>query len=374
MSGAAPAHLLHLFSTFVPAGPEMRSVRLIHGLGADFCHSIVAIDGRTDARAELEPDAPARVLESPPRAGTAATVRALRALIRRERPDLVLTYNWGAFDGVFASLSLGRGGRHLHHEDGFNVDEAHGFKARREWTRRFTLPRVARVVVPSHLLEGVARERWGLRPERLRLIPNGIDLATFGERDGNPELRRELGIDPAAFVVGFVGHLRPVKNPQRLLRAFATLEGDAALLVLGEGPEAAGLEAEASRLGLRDRLHLVGHRSPTAPWYRLMDAFALSSDSEQMPVALLEAMASSLPVVSTEVGDVARMLPEEQRPFVIPKDEESELGSGLARLHAEPELRARLGRVNRARVEERYTFEGMLAAYRELYETTLGTR
>ena len=100
-------HLLHVFSTFVPAGPEMRTVRLVNALGGDFRHSILAVDGRTDAREFLDADAPARILESLPRAGTPRTVRALRELLKRERPDLVLSYNWGAFDSVFATRLSG---------------------------------------------------------------------------------------------------------------------------------------------------------------------------------------------------------------------------------------------------------------------------
>lgn len=369
-------HLLHVFSTFVPAGPEMRTVRMINALGARYRHSILAIDGRTDAESELTGDADVRILPSFPRAGTAQSVRNLRALIQREDPDLTLSYNWGAFDSVFASCSFWRGQHHVHHEDGFNIDEAESFKTRRVWTRRLTLPFVAKVVVPSHLLEGIARRTWKLRESRVQLIPNGIDLAQFSARDGNPELRAKLGIARQTPVIGFVGHLRPVKNPLRLLRAFATLRADPLpeLVVLGEGPERASIERVAEELGITERLHLVGHQSDTPPWYRLMDVFAISSDSEQMPVALLEAMASSLPVASTHVGDVAQMLVPEQSGFVVdgqPADLEGDLAKALEALLADEERRELLGRANRARVEERYSFDTMLASYRELYDATL---
>jgi len=378
-SDAGPAQLLHVFSTFVPAGPEMRTVRLINALGDSYRHSILAIDGRNEARSELSRTADWRILPSLPRRGTLATVRALAALFRRENPDLVLSYNWGAFDGVLASLSLGRGRRHLHHEDGFNADEARQFKARRLWARRLVLPRVARVIVPSRVLEGIACERWKLGRDHVQLIPNGIDPASFGARDGNPELRRRLGIAVEVPVVGFVGHLRPVKNPLRLLRAFAGIRTAPLpeLVILGEGQERASIERARSELGLEERVHLVGHQADTSPWYRLMDLFALSSDSEQMPVALLEAMASSLPVVSTEVGDVAHMLGDEQREFVVAgggDDLEPLLTRALERLLANCDLRDRLGRANRARVEEHYCFEAMLASYRRLYEATLENR
>jgi glycosyltransferase involved in cell wall biosynthesis len=356
----------------------MRTVRLINALGDAYRHSILAIDGRTGAAAELAPGADARLLPSLPRAGTPQTVRALRGLITSEAPDLVLSYNWGAFDSVLASRLLLRGRKHLHHEDGFNADEAQAFKGRRIWARKLLLPGIARVVVPSNTLLRVALERWRLGAERVQLIPNGIDLAGFTARDGNPELRAKLGIAPDVPVVGFVGHLRPVKNPVRLVQAFARLRHDPSpeLLMLGQGEEREAVEEAARSLGVSARVHLLGHRSDTAPWYRAMDVFAISSDSEQMPVALLEAMASSLPVASTDVGDVSEMLAPAQRPFVVrPESAGGEgLWSALQGLLDAPVQRATLGAANRTRAEERYSFERMLAGYRELYESALRGR
>jgi glycosyltransferase involved in cell wall biosynthesis len=375
-------HLLHIFSTFVPAGPEIRTVRLMNALGGDWRHSIVALDGRVEAAELLKSKTPATVLARPPRAASLPTVRALRAIIRREQPDLCLSYNWGAFDAVIASRSLGRGRRHLHHEDGFNADEAMSFRARREWARRILLPGVARVVVPSRNLEDIARKRWKLKAKQVALVPNGIDLAAFAESSDALELRRTAGIPKGALVVGFVGHLRPVKQPLRLLRAVMRARGELHLLVLGAGELSASLEAEACSLGCEDRLHLVGHQRDTAPWYSAMDLFALSSDSEQMPVALLEAMAAGLAVVATDVGDVAHILPPEQGDLILPLPDndargdaqdslEGALAKALETLAGDAAQRQHMGELNRARVAECYGFESMLAAYRSIYRTAL---
>ncbi len=373
--GSAP-HFLHVFSTFVPAGPEIRTVQLINALGTRYRHSILAIDGRTDAASQLSSGVNATVLPAPPRAGTARTTSALRKLMKRESPDLVLSYNWGAFDSVLASCSLLRRKRHIHHEDGFNADEAQGFIGRRVRMRRATLPYLSRVVVPSHLLAGVARDTWKLHESKVKLIPNGIDLEQFSARDGNPGLRAKLGIAPTTPVIGFVGHLRPVKNPVRLIQAFARLHTRTlpALVMLGTGPEHGAVMSAATRLGVTDRVHLVGHQQDTAPWYRMMDLFAISSDSEQMPVALLEAMASSLPVASVDVGDVSHMLPDSQADFVVgghPDGREGELARAMDALLTDSEGRELLGATNRKRAEESYSFETMLASYKELYDATL---
>src|SRR5262249_1164874 len=125
-------------------------------------------------------------------------------------------------------------------------------------------------------------------------------------------------------------------------------------------------------LGLGERVHLAGHRAAPQDDYRAMDAFALSSDTEQMPVALLEAMASALPVAATDVGDVRRILPPEQGELVVPAGPEpGALARALARLVDDAALRAQLGRANRERVEREYSFAGMVAAYRAVYARAL---
>lgn len=348
-------HLLHVFSNFVPTGPELRTVELIGAFGRDFRHSILSMDGRTEAAQRLPADADVTLLPAPPKAGSFATARRLRRFLEEQRPDLVLTYNWGAFDMLFAAKSLGFR-RVIHHEEGFNEDEAERLKRRRVWARRLVLPGVAAVVVPSQRLRKIAVDLWKLRSERVRLISNGIRLDRFQpgrSRDGK-------------LVVGTAGSLRAVKNHARLLEAAARVP-EVHLLLVGDGEERPSLERRAAEPDLAGRVRFAGYQENPASFYQAMDVFALSSDSEQMPVALLEAMASGLPVVSTDVGDVLAMLPPEQARFVGP-----DLAAGIAELARDPGLRGKLGALNRKRVEERYSFEAMCAAYRGLYESALG--
>jgi len=371
---AAP-HLLHVFSTFVPAGPETRTVQLVNALGNEFRHTILAIDGRTSAAAGLGPEAPARVIEAPPRAGSLATVRRLRTLLTAERPDVVLTYNWGAFDAVLAARSLRHPGV-VHHEDGFTADEAQRLKPRRNLARRLFLRGVRTVVVPSARLEGIARDVWHVPEARVLRIPNGVRMESYEQADGNPALRAELGIPAEATVIGSVGHLRAEKNPLRLVRAAELLPPELGvhLLVLGDGPERAALEARAANGPLRGRIHLAGHVTDPRPSYRAMDVFALPSDTEQMPVALLEAMASGLAAVCTRVGDVPVILPTAPEPPIVPLTgdaarDDAALAEALRDVCTHADLRAELGRANRARVAETFTFEAMLTAYRNVYRT-----
>ncbi|HSK79663.1 MAG TPA: glycosyltransferase [Thermoanaerobaculia bacterium] len=366
-------HLLHVFSNFVPTGPEIRTVHLIGAFGRSLRHSILSMDGRTSAAELLPKELDVRLLESPPKAGSFATARRLRRLLAEEEPDLVLTYNWGAFDMLLAARSAGFR-RIIHHEEGFNEDEAESFKRRRILARRLVLPGVGRLIVPSERLQSVATGLWKVPPERIRRIPNGIRLDGFDRRDGHPELRARLGIPAEAFVVGSVGSFRAVKSFARLLEAVAAAGPDVHLLLVGDGEERAALEARAAAPDLAGRVHFAGYQRDPAPYYRALDLFALSSDSEQMPVCLLEAMASSLPAVATDVGDVRTMLPPEQAPFLVPLDGAATapaLGARIAGLARSGETRERLGSANRRRAEDSFAFAGMCDAYREVYASVL---
>lgn len=365
-------HLLHVLPTFVPAGLEMRTVNLIAGFGDELRHSILSMDGRTDAAERLPEGAPVRILPSFPKAGTFSTAHRLRKLLLDAEPDLVLTYNWGTFDMLLAARLLGFR-RVVHHEDGFNADEAQTFKRRRILARRAVLSGVHRLIVPSDRLQGIATRLWKVPADRITLIRNGVRLEQLGPPDRNLELRRELGIPEDAPVVGAVGHLRSEKRFERLLDACASLP-DVHVLIVGEGETRPILEERAARPDLAGRVHLAGYRPDPQRFYRAMDVFALTSDTEQMPVCLLEAMATGLPAVSTDVGDVRSVLPSEQAGHLVSLEEDdvaAVLARHLGALLRDPEGRQRLGLANRRRVEERFTFERMLDAYRQVYHSAL---
>lgn len=369
--------VLHVFPTFVPAGRETRAAILLNAFGARWRHELVAIDGKLDALSLVDARERVQVHAAPAAKGGFAAFRQWRALLARLRPDLVLTYNWGAFDAVLAARSLGL--PLVHHEDGFNSDEAARQLPRRVWARRLAL-RGAQVVVPSRMLRGIALRDWRLSPARVHHIDNGVDLSRYAPRDGAPGLRARLGIPADALVVGWLGHLRPVKNPRRFLSAMARVapERKAWALVVGDGTERAACEELAARTHtLQGRVVFAGHQPDPREHLRAMDAFCISSDSEQMPIALVEAMASALPAACTDVGDVRAMLGEEQEAHVVPlADHETAwpLAEALDALLADPELRSRLGAANRARALAAYDLATMAAAHEAVWTSALRRR
>jgi len=347
----------------------MRTVSLMNTLGAETVHTVFSLDGSIEAARRIASGVACETLTPPAerRAGVRFLARALKTL----QPDVLLTYNWGAMDAVAAAILSGLR-RVIHAEDGFGPDEAVRLKRRRVWARRFLLRRIHATVAPSRTLERIAREQYRLPEDKVRYIPNGVDTDHYSPRCGI-QLRRRLGIPDDAVVAGYAGRLGAEKNLGMLLGAVRRVGRENLwVLLAGGGPSRAALEAQAESLGIGRRVVFAGQVEDAAPYYNAMDIFALSSLTEQMPLSLLEAMASGLPAVAAEAGDIALMLGDDARRWVVRQGDEAGLAAAIQELASDGELRAKLGARNRARVEREYSLGKMAAAYRRLYWEAAG--
>ena len=373
-AGQSAPRILHCHSTFAAGGKEVRAARLMNAWGARLSHSIVSAVPEAMAAAALVGDhvpvdypADFPSLKGKPTPGRlAGLARAMQGF------DLVCTYNWGAMDVVMAHRVYGGVWKLpplVHHEDGFNEDEAIRLKPQRNLFRLAALGRAAVLIVPSTGLERIARMFW-LQPEaRVKRIPNGIDTAAFA---GPP--------DPAAvpirkgegeFWVGTLAGLRAVKRLDDLVAACAALPPEWHLVICGEGPERAAILEAAEAHGIAARVHLPGNVDP-AKVVGLFDIFALSSASEQFPLSVVEAMAAGLPVASTDVGDIRHILCEQGRALLGPAGDVGALSGALLALAANPALRSALGEANAARARENFDFAVMQAAYEAAYAGAMG--
>ncbi|MCA8977732.1 MAG: glycosyltransferase, partial [Planctomycetes bacterium] len=175
-------------------------------------------------------------------------------------------------------------------------------------------------------------------------------------------------------VLGTIGGLRAEKDHATLLRAFASVIGagrQCRLRIVGGGVMRDELRALTAELGVAAAVDFVGAVSDTAPEYRELDVFVLSSRTEQMPIALLEAMASGCAVVATDVGDVRVILPDSQQPFVVRKEDPAALAAALAAILDDPTMRRRLGEDNRRQVAGEYESRVCLDRFARLYERAM---
>jgi glycosyltransferase involved in cell wall biosynthesis len=357
--------VLHVYPSFAPAGVPLRMARIINHLGARFCHTIVALDNRCGAAAEFAPGVDVTLLPAAPQIrGTLSAALAAARILQRRRPHLLITCNWGSIEWAIANRLLSIA-PHIHLEAGFGKAEADAQIRRRVLCRRWALARSAAVIVPSRRLEELARNVWKLRAGLVTYVPNGVDLARFAApaRDAIPGFERR----PGELVIGTVAPLRPEKNVGRLLRAFARLDDriPSRLVIAGDGAERCALEQLANGLGVAGRVVFTGQVMPESV-LGSFDVFALSSDTEQMPNALLEAMAAGRAVAAVDVGDVKAIVSDENRDFIVSRDDTAAFVAALERLLREDATRARLGRNNRERAGAEFSQERMFAAYSQI--------
>jgi glycosyltransferase involved in cell wall biosynthesis len=358
-SDGPPAPLVaHIFPTFAVGGAQVRFAAIANHFGRAFRHVVVSLDGNLACRERLDPGLD---VTFPAVAAGKNTMLSnawrFRNLLRDWRPDVLVTCNWGAIE--FALANILPVTRHMHVVDGFGPEERTTQIPRRVLTRRIALSRTP-VVLPSHNLVRIATDIWKLPPRMIRYVPNGIDLARFAT-DGS----RRGSAEP---VIGTVAALREEKNIARLLRAFATLP-TGRLIIVGDGPQRPALQALAAALGVTERVGFAGHHQDTAAFYAQFDVFALSSDTEQMPLSVIEAMASGLPVVSTDVGDVRLMVAEANRPHITALDDTA-LAGALGALVADPDARRRIGVVNRVKARQDFDQAAMFTAHGALWRGT----
>jgi L-malate glycosyltransferase len=362
-----PLRILHCHSTFSLGGKEARAVRLINVFGDKAVHTVLSsVPDALGARDAIDPGIQASFPgeAAPPLYGKPSLGRYRDLTRYMKQFDLVLSYNWGSMDAVGARRIFPGGvPRLIHHEDGFNADEVVKLNWKRNTFRRIMLGTADALIVPSERLAAVAAQHWG-RPDVIR-IPNGIDTAAYVKA---PVARSIPGLDrkPGEVIIGTLAGLRPVKNLPRLVRAVAPIP-NARLVIVGEGPEREAIIAEALRCGLKDRLVMAGFLSEPARYVGHFDIFALSSDSEQFPISLVEAMAAGKPAVSTDVGDVRAIVSPENKAFVVPVEDEAMLSAKLRQLVDDAALRDRIGAANQKIALATYDEAQMIERYRQIY-------
>ena len=371
---AQPIRILHLHSTFDLGGKEARAVRLMNAFGDRARHVIVsAMEGRYGARERIAGGIAHEIAQNPPPLTGRPSVKRYEAIARYMRGfDLVLTYNWGAIDGAMARRVFGKGVPPLvHHEDGFNEDEAGGLKRERNLYRRLALGAAHGVAVPSETLERIALETWKQPRAKVHRIVNGIATMAYA-REPEPKAIPGFTRKPKEVVIGTVAGLRAVKDLPALVRAVGGLAGKYRLVIVGEGPERAAIERAAMAMGIDDRLVMPGFLDRPYRYMRHFDLLALSSRSEQFPIAVVEAMAAGLPIAAPPVGDVPRMISAENLPFITEYSGEVRLRDAIQPLLNDAALRARVGAANQAKARAEYDEGVMIARYAALYEDALG--
>lgn len=333
---------------------------------------VLCVESRGTLADELEAGGvPVTSLDKPPGRHPEVIERAAEYL-RSVRPDVVHTHQIGAAWYV-ATAAKKLGIPVIHTEHGNLFARLRGFLARAK-ARLFlwrTAKRIDRFGCISEEIARAVRKFPGVPGRKVRVYPNGTALPPEPVPDELAHLRQRLGIPEGAPVLGTVGRLNEVKRQAWLIEARKALgESLPGLLVLivGDGPERAALEALADRLGVRERVRFAGYAADPTPYLRLMTVFALPSRSEGFPVSLLEAWGCRLPVVCSSVGGIPQIVRDGETGLLFAAQDKDGFHRSLETLLSDTDLRQRLGEAGYHEVESRYSLEKVADLYDANYE------
>jgi len=233
----------------------------------------------------------------------------------------------------------------------------------------------AHVVTTGEALREQLIRHNALAPTHVTSVPTGIDPDLFPSADPSlrNERRRDLGLPVARPLVGIVATLRSWKGHRFLLEAIRELRPiEAHLAIVGDGPQRAALEARARELGIERAVTFAGNQVDVAPWLQSFDAFALPSyANEGVPQALLQAMFTALPCVTTNAGAIPEIAIDGETARVVPKEDSRALAAALHEVLSDAEEAGRLGARARALVLERHGLERMLERMERVFEGVL---
>ncbi|WP_294039955.1 glycosyltransferase family 4 protein [Sphingomonas sp.] len=366
----APLNILHMHSSFDLGGKEARAVRLMNAFGDRARHTIVSgVPDALSARDAIAKGISYEIAQNPPPLTGPPTPGRFEAIAKfMRRFDLVLSYNWGGIDAVMAKRAFPKGAPPvIHHEDGFNADEAVRLKARRTVYRRIAFGAAHAVVVPSVTLEHLAKTVWKIDAPLLHRISNGIQTSLYA-RQPDPKAIPGFERKPGEIVVGALAGLREVKNLPALVRAVAGCSARIRLVIVGDGPEREKILRTAANMAMTDQLVMPGFLPDPHRYIGLFDILSNSSLSEQFPISIVEGMAAGLPIAATNAGDMLHMVSRENWPLIDEHRNEVGLRDVIQAAAENPSGRAIVGKANRAKAVAEYDEKAMIAAYRTLYE------
>lgn len=362
---AQPIRILHIVHALGYGGMESRIARLARGLPRPaHAVSVLSLKAPTTGALELPPGTAHEIFPVPPGLHPKILL-GLAAAVRRGKYDVVHTHNWSSmFYGILAGR-LARVPLVLHGEHGLNRDDLGGIPWKRLWAQR-VLARLAHHLVPvNKVIAAHVKAHWKLADKDMTVIPNGVDLKRFAP------VPRPAG---EAFTLGMIGRLDDVKDIGCALGALAMLDKGVRLILVGDGPKADALAAEARTLGVADRVEFAGSRADVEAWYPRFDAYLNTSVYEGMCNTLLEGMACGLPLIASRVPGNAAWLREGENALFFPPGDANALAGRIRELRADPAGRAAMGARNRARAEAEYDNAGFLDAYAGLYARLLAGR
>lgn len=360
--------VLHLIDTGGPGGAETIFLNLVEGMPTRGWRSVAVVPTRDWLAQTLEARGITPILVPTDRAFDVPYLARVAALARGHDVDVIQAHLLTS--SVYGSLA-GRLTRRpvvctFHgHADVAPDESLKGLKF------RIIDRRSNRVVFVSEALRRAVLARTGIDAGRTRVIPNGIDGASFRPREAG-DLRDELGVRSDEILLGAVGNVRPSKAYDVLLHATARLRRRSVrcrVVVVGQakGPLFRELEALRDRLGLGDVVSFVGFRQNVERWINACDVYVISSSAEGFSLSTVQALACGTPVVATRCGGPEEIVEDGRTGLLVDAGSPEALAGAIETLVRDADRRSRLARAAPDSVRKRFTLDAMLDEYERLY-------
>lgn len=371
--------VVHVMHRFDVGGLENGIVNLINRLAPErFRHAVVALTEVTDFRRRVERDDVQFIaMHKPPGQGLWLMPK-MRQVFRDLRPAIVHTRNLAALEMALPAALAGVPIR-IHGEHGWDASDPNGTSRKFRLVRRVYRPFVHQYVALSWHLERYLVNHVGIADDRITQVYNGVDTRRFRPADegramiaGSPFAQSDL------WLIGTVGRLQAVKDQVLLARAFVraielapAARARLRLVIAGDGPLRGAVQRVLQDGGVEGLAWLAGERNDVPELLRGLNAFVLPSLAEGISNTILEAMATALPIVATNVGGNAELLEDHRTGRLVPAGTVDTMASALLEDFERPEEAGRRGCAARIDVEKRFSLDAMVAAYADLYECSL---
>lgn len=373
--------VVHVVYRFDTGGLENGVVNLINNMPAQaYRHAVVALTEITSFKDRIRRDDVQFIALNKPPGHSIWLYPRLYRLMKQLRPAIVHTRNLAALEVAAPAWAAGVPVR-VHGEHGRDVDDLDGTRRRYQWMRRLYRPFVSHYIALSRDLSSYLTNRVGVPARRVAQIYNGVDVSRFNPVGHAP--RPAIVGCPFSgddlWLVGTVGRMQVVKDQLNLARAFVlalqqapALKSRLRLVVVGDGVLHEPVRDLLQQAGLADLCWLPGERSDVSDVMRGLSCFVLPSLAEGISNTILEAMATGLPVIATDVGGNPELVTVGQTGVIVPPANPAALAETLVRMAKEPALAARMGEAGRAEVLRRFSLQAMVSAYQSLYDQLVG--
>jgi sugar transferase (PEP-CTERM/EpsH1 system associated) len=371
--------VLHVFYRFDVGGLENGIVNLINHMPADaYRHAILALTEVTDYRQRIRRDDVQFIsLRKPPGHLFKLFPRLVR-IFRELRPAIVHSRNLAALE-VTVPAWLARVPVRIQSEHGRDVGDLDGANKIYQWVRRAYNPFVSHWIALSRDLEGYLTGRVGIPARKVAQVYNGVDAERFRPAVApEPTLADCPFSRPEHWLVGTVGRMQTVKDQTLLAKAFVralelapALKARLRLVMVGDGPLRAEVQALLDAAGVADLAWLPGERHDIPEVLRGLDCFVLPSLAEGISNTILEAMASGLPVIATNVGGNPELVTDGETGTLVPASDPGAMAQAIVAYAQNPDHARAAGRQGRSEVERRFSLDAMVGAYRNVYDRLL---